>query len=198
MMPYPPPYAETKKEENQVLRSLGAILALLGILLAVLGIIFHQNGIELVFALLVAIFSLRAFVLWLGDTQRNQKQKPFIPPQSALPNSQTLTVPYPSQSGYFVPRQSQSSFFPTETNQMTVPFVPGQTMPPPGMAQPMQTPPPAAWTYGPSPYAPGQLVLPAPYPPPPASTTFPQSGPPSKSWQWEQGQPPPQQEGWRR
>lgn len=205
MMPYPPPYAQSKTEESQVLRSLGAILALLGMLLAVFGIIFHQGVVELVFALLIALFSLRAFVLWLGDTRRNQKREPFIPPQSALHNSQTLTMPYPPQPGYFVPQQPQSSFFPTGTNQMTVPFAPpaqsfapGQPVPPVAMPQSMPAPPPAAWAYGPSSYAPGQLVLPAPYAPPPAPTTFPQPGQPAGPQQWGQGQQLPQEEGWQR
>jgi hypothetical protein len=125
MLPYPPPYAQSKTEENQVLRSLGAILALLGAILALLGLIFHQGSFELVFALLIAIFSLRTFILWLGDTQRNQKREPFTPRQAG--NSQPLVgsyPPYPPQPGYFIPQQSQSSFYPAATNEMTVPFAP--------------------------------------------------------------------------
>jgi hypothetical protein len=131
MLPYPPPYAQSKTEENSVLRALGAILALLGMLLAVLGIIFHQNVAELVFALLIAILSLRIFVLWLGDTQHNRNREPFTPPRSALHNSPSMTLPYLSQrqSGYLVPQQPQSSFFQGGTNQATVPFAPAPVAP---------------------------------------------------------------------
>ncbi len=118
MVPYPPPYAQAKTEENQVLRPLGAILALLGMLLTVLGIIFHQNSVELIFALLIAILSLRIFVLWLGDTQQSHQREPFTPPQPASRNSQALIG---GPSGYVVPPSFSSI---GATNQMTVPFAP--------------------------------------------------------------------------
>lgn len=183
MVPYPPPYAQAKTEENQVLRSLGAILALLGLLLAALGIIFHQNGAELVFALLIAILSLRVFILWLGDTQQNQKREPFTPPHPARRNSQSLTLPYPPQSaysahsahsGYVVP----PSFSPVGTNQMTVPT--GFSAPP------MQSFPPASAAPAPvpAPYAPARPMSPALLPAP---------GQTSAHWSYAQPSYPPGQ-----
>lgn len=186
MVPYPPPYAQTKTEENQVLRPLGAILALLAMLLAVLGIIFHQNGAELVFALLIAILSARIFVLWLGDTQQNHRREPFTPPQLTSRNSQVMYRPYAPPPGYVVPQQSSFSSR-GATDQMTVPFAPAapggsfvpataQYLPPsvrpqaarrypsnqavpPGAFAPMQSFPPPA-------YLPGEAEPPALLPPP--------------------------------
>ncbi len=177
MVPYPPPY-QAKTEENQVLRPLGAILALLGILLTVLGIIFHQNGVELVFALLIAILSLRIFVLWLGDTQQSHQREPFTPPQPTSRNSQALIGPYPPSSGYVVPQQSQFSFSSRgATNQMTVPFAPAAPAAPggsfiPATAQhlPPSVRPQAARRYSPNQAHPPDAFAPAPpiqsFPPP--------------------------------
>src|SRR5579875_1514015 len=160
MLPYPPPYAQSKTEENQVLRSLGAILALLGI-------IFHQGGFELIFALLIVIFSLRTFILWLGDTQRNQQREPFTPPQTR--NSQPLSgsyQPYPPQPGYFASQQRQPTFYPAATNEMTVPFAPVA----PGTSFTTQV--------SGAPFAPtnSQSLVPAQAPLPPAVLPQPQSG----------------------
>lgn len=203
MQPYPPPYAQAKTEENQVLRSLGAILALIGLLLAVLGLIFHQNGAELVFALLIAILSLRVFILWLGDTQHNHHREPFTPPVAR--NSQALVGPYPPSSGYVLPAP-QSTFQSMRTNQMTVPFAPadargvppalppsvrpqtqngyfsqqGHTVPPGFFAPPTQAfPPPSMSAPIPASYMPGQPMPPAQLPPPSQAPANWSSAPPA-------------------
>jgi len=194
VVPYPPPYTQTKTEENQVLRPLGAILALLAMLLAVPGIIFHQNGAELVFALLIAILSVRIFVLWLGDTQQSHRREPFTPPQPTSRNSQALLRPYAPPPGYVVPQQSSFSSR-GATDQMTVPFAPAAPAAPGGSFVPAtaqhlppsvrpqaarrypsnqtQAVPPGAFApappmqpFPPPAYLPGQAAPPALLPPP--------------------------------
>src|SRR5579885_823764 len=174
VVPYPPPYTQTKTEENQVLRPLGAILELLAMLLAVPGIIFHQNGAELVFALLIAILSVRIFVLWLGDTQQSHRREPFTPPQPTSRNSQALLRPYAPPPGYVVPQQSSFSSR-GATDQMTVPFAPATPAAPGGSFVPatVQGLPPSVRPQAARRYASNQAHPPDAFAPAPPMQSFP-------------------------
>lgn len=162
MLPYPPPYMKQDAGENSLMRVLGGVLALLSLILTLLGIIFHQHVVDLILAIIVAIFALRVLILWLGDkgskvhslyptqSRLSQPLQPLPPYASQhLPVPPSRAMPYPAQYGqqpvrYAVPYPQSRPLYnavPDPHMEQTVAIPPTQAAQMAQMGQTAQTPP---------------------------------------------------------
>lgn len=213
MLPYPPS-AKPGAAENSLLRVLGGILAFLSILLALLGLILHQRVPDLILAAIVGLFSLRVFLLWLGDKPQHQQpiprwssMNPGMYPMKAP--SYTPGQPAPHASPYFQP-QPLDRLAPEQYMQQTAPTPPAAValppqklprsirpqLPPNVPAFPAQPAPPTQAQQPMPPFQSPSLWLPPPYTSVPMSSPDPVPRPSQEgSWLYDDGKNFTQQQG---